>query len=178
MAYANVEDGTYVGNIGRVYDLRRVGQDNKAVIDFTVAATPRYYETGEWVEGEVMWISCTAWNRLAEEISENLSAGIRVMVIGHKSTKKGYTKEDGTEVPEREILVVDFIGPEMTFGGVSVKKREKNVGGASPRPKTSASSSSAAPLKKEAKKSAPKSDDFDIDDFDIDDEFDDDEQPF
>ena len=40
MASVGIEQ-TIVGNVGNVYELRRVGKDNRAVIDFSVAVTPR-----------------------------------------------------------------------------------------------------------------------------------------
>lgn len=181
MAYVDKDNGFYVGNIGNIYELRRVGKDNRAVVDFSVACTPRYRNNnGEWEEGEVVWVNATAWGAIAEHVSESLAKGDRVMVKGREDMKAAYTKEDGTEVPERPFLVVEYVGPELFFNNVKVERRGSRGSSGSPRPSSSSngssSSSNTTSLKKEASKPAAKAKSVD-DEFDLD-EFDDLDQPF
>ena len=114
MASVGIEQ-TIVGNVGNVYELRRVGQDKRAVIDFSVAVTPRSYnpDSKEWQDGETTWVSCTAWDRLAENIEKSFGKGksTRVIVKGRVRTKPEFTKDDGTVVPPRDYLNVEFAGP-------------------------------------------------------------------
>jgi len=180
MAYVDEENGFYVGNIGNIYELRRVGKDNRSVVDFSLACTPRYRNNnGEWEEGEVVWVNATAWGTIAEHISESLSKGDRVMVKGRKEMKPKYTKDDGTEIPERPFLVVEYAGPELFFNNVKVERRGSRGSSGSPRPSSSNNSSSSnntTSLKKETSKPEAQAKSVN-DDFDLD-EFDDLDQPF
>lgn len=106
---------TIVGTIGNVYDLRTVGQDNREVIDFSVAVTPRRQVNGEWTDGETYWVTITAWGRLAKNISESFKKGDRVFVIGRTEMKPGYTNKDNVEVAGRPIVVADFAGLEVSY---------------------------------------------------------------
>lgn len=159
-----------VGNIGNVYELRRVGSDNKAVIDFSVAVTPRVRnpKTNDWEDGTTSWVNCVAWGRLAENIEQSFNKGDRVILQGEMKDKPAYTKDDGTEVPSRPQLIVNFAGLELGFNSA---KSERNSGG------SSSVSSSKAPAKKAPAKKAPvKSESFD--DLNLDDDLDLDDEPF
>lgn len=172
MASVGIEQ-TIVGNVGNVYELRRVGKDNRAVIDFSVAVTPRSYnaDSKEWVDGETTWVNCTAWDRLAENIEKSFGKGkaTRVIVKGRVKTKPEFTKDDGTVIPPRDYLNVEFAGPEIFFDPALPVKGERSTGSSS----SSNSASSAPAAKKSAPKkaAAPKKDeDLDDLDFDLDEE--------
>lgn len=173
MASVGIEQ-TIVGNVGNVYELRRVGKDNRAVIDFSVAVTPRSFnpDTKEWQDGETTWVNCTAWDRLAENIEKSFGKGksTRVIVKGRVKTKPEFTKDDGTVIPPRDFLNVEYAGPEIFFDPALPVKGERSNGGSSNG--SSNNSRSSAPAKKaEPKKAAPKKDaDLDDLDFDLDDD--------
>lgn len=173
MASVGIEQ-TIVGNVGNVYELRRVGKDSRAVIDFSVAVTPRSFnpETKEWQDGETTWVNCTAWDRLAENIEKSFGKGktTRVIVKGRVKTKPEFTKDDGTVIPPRDFLNVEYAGPEIFFDPALPVKGERSNGGSSNG--SSNNSRSSAPAKKaEPKKAAPKKDaDLDDLDFDLDDD--------
>jgi single stranded DNA-binding protein len=147
---------TIVGNIGSVYEMRTVGKDQRAVIDFTVAVTPRKKVDDDWVDGDTYWANVTAWGKLAENISTSFRSGDRVFVKGRTDMKAGYENKAGEQVPARPMLTADFAGLEL--GNHSAKSdRVKRDGG-----------STAAPEKKAAPKKAtkPAVDDLDFDDDD------------
>ena len=159
---ATLAQQVLVGNIGKVYDLRTVGKNNSAVLDFSLAITPRKKEGDDWVDGETYWVNCTAWNKLAENISESFKSGDRVIVVGRTDMKEGYTNKDGDAMPARPILIVDFAGLEVSYNGAESKR------------KTSGEGRSSAPARPAAKKAAPPKkeeaeDDIFADDFDFDD---------
>lgn len=104
---------TIIGNIGQVYEMRRVGSDNRAVVDFTVAVTPRKQVNGEWTDGITNWISVTAWAKLAENIKESFRSGDRVVIIGRTDMKPGYKNKDGVDVPARPYVVAEYAGLEV-----------------------------------------------------------------
>lgn len=183
MAYVDEENGFYVGNVGNVYEKRTVGKDNRSVVDFSIACTPRYKnESGGWEEGEVTWVNITAWGSLADHVSESLQKGDRVMVKGRQEMKDEYKKDDGTVVPARPFLVAEYVGPELFFNNVTVQRRSsapRDGSTISPKPKNGSSNGNASNTTtvKKSSKPAAKSDPVDdLDDFDLD-GFDD-EQPF
>lgn len=167
MASVGIEQ-TIVGNVGNVYELRRVGKDNRAVIDFSVAVTPRSYnaDTKEWTDGETTWVNCTAWDRLAENIEKSFGKGkaTRVIVKGKVKTKPEFTKDDGTVIPPRDFLNVEYAGPEIFFDPALPVKGERSNGSSS---NNSASSAPAAKKSAPKKAAAPKKDE-DLDDLDFD----------
>lgn len=165
---------TVVGNIGNVYEPRTVGKDNRSVIDFSVAVTPRVRNAqGEWEDGDTTWVNCTAWDRLADNIegsfatgkgdSRQVKKGDRVIVIGKVRTKPEYTKDDGTVIPAREYISVDYIGIELGFVAAHSERGEGGRGGAS-------SNGPARASKPAAKKPAAKKETSfdDLDDLDLD----------
>lgn len=162
---------TLVGNVGTVYELRTVGKDNKSVVDFTVAVTPRKRTPeGEWVDGDTLWHTVTAWGKLADNVVESLNKGDQVIVHGREEMKPGYTNKAGEEVPGRPIVVADFVGLEL--GRHAAKSaRVPGAGGGNSRP------ASSAPAQSKPQAAAPaETDIFANDDFSVD--FDADEPPF
>jgi single-strand DNA-binding protein len=93
-----------------------------AVANFTVASTPRTFDrqTGEWKDGEALFLRCTAWRQLAENVAESLNRGMRVVVEGRLRQRSYETKEG-----ERRTVVeldVDEIGPSLKFATAKVMK--------------------------------------------------------
>lgn len=167
---------TLVGSVGRVYDLRTVGQNNNEVIDFTVAVTPRKKVGDDWVDGTTYWMTVTAWGRLAKNIAESFRPGDRVVVIGRTEMKDAYTNKDGGEVPARAILIADFAGLEVSYNPAKSDRVSKSDGGSSSSRSSSSGSSSSSSSRRNddddapAKSSSKASQDDDLD-FDDDDSF-------
>lgn len=169
MASVGIEQ-TIIGNVGNVYELRRVGKDKRAVIDFSIAVTPRVQNptSKEWEDGQTTWVNCTAWDRLAENIEKSFGKAkdgkaSRVIVKGYVKTKPEFTKEDGTVIAPKDFLNVVAAGPEIFFDPAVPVRSER--GGSS----SSSSSSESRPAAKASapKKSEPKKD-ADLDDLDFD----------
>ena len=84
------------------------------VASFTVAHTPRTFDraANEWKDGETMFLTCSAWRQLAENIAETLSAkGMRVIVQGRLKQRSYETKEG----ERRTVYEVDVeeVGPSL-----------------------------------------------------------------
>jgi single-strand DNA-binding protein len=122
---------TIVGVVGNIYDLRTVGKDNKSVIDFSVAVTPRKMVDGEWTDAETIWTNVTAWARLADNIAESWQKGDRVFVHGRCDMKAGYTNRDGVEVAAKEIIIAEFAGHENSYRPSTQERTDKGNSGAS-----------------------------------------------
>ena len=103
---------TLVGNLTADPTLRWT-QSGSAVADFTVASTPRTYDrnAGEWRDGDPLFMRCSVWRDVAENVAESLRKGMRVIVVG-RLTQRSYETQQG----ERRTVVelqVDEVGPSL-----------------------------------------------------------------
>ena len=84
------------------------------VASFTVAHTPRTFDraTNEWKDGEAMFLTCSAWRQLAENVAETLSAkGMRVIVQG-RLKQRSYETKEGERRTVYEVEVEE-VGPSL-----------------------------------------------------------------
>jgi single-strand DNA-binding protein len=105
---------TVIGNLTSDPELRFTAS-GAAVANFTVASTPRTLDraTQEWKDGEALFLRCSAWRQMAENVAESLSRGSRVMVSGRLKQRSFDTKEG-----EKRTVVeldVDEIGPSLRY---------------------------------------------------------------
>ena len=118
---------TVVGNITADPELRFTA-NGAAVANFTVASTPRTFDrqTSEWKDGETLFLRCSAWREMAENVAETLSRGTRVIAQGRLRSRTFDTKEG-----ERRTvfeLDVDEVGPSLRYASASVTKNERSGG--------------------------------------------------
>lgn len=105
---------TVVGNLTADPETKFTANGH-AVTNFTVASTSRLYDraTGEWRDGEVVFLRCSAWRGLGENIAASLTKGVRVIVTGALRVRN-FDREDGSKGTSVE-LVVDEIGPSLKY---------------------------------------------------------------
>jgi single-strand DNA-binding protein len=74
---------TVVGNIVEDPELKFTAS-GVAVARFRVASTPRILDrtTGDWRDGESLFLRCVVWRQAAEHVAESLQRGARVIVVG------------------------------------------------------------------------------------------------
>ena len=67
---------TVVGNLTADPELRFT-PSGAAVANFTVASTPRIYDrqSGEWKDGDALFLRCNIWREAAENVAESLTRG-------------------------------------------------------------------------------------------------------
>lgn len=118
---------TMVGNLTADPELRFL-PSGVAMLKFTVASTPRTLdkESGQWKDGEPLFIACTAWRELAEHAAESLAKGARVMVIGRLRQSRWETEEG--EKRSAYGLDVDEVGPSLRFATAKVQKMSRKAG--------------------------------------------------
>ncbi|WP_019159592.1 single-stranded DNA-binding protein [Brevibacterium senegalense] len=119
---------TVVGNITADPELRFTA-NGAAVANFTVASTPRTFDrqTNDWKDQETLFLRCSAWREMAENVAETLSRGTRVIAQGRLRSRTFDTKEG-----ERRTvfeLDVDEVGPSLRYASASVTKNERSGGG-------------------------------------------------
>src|SRR6201981_612820 len=83
------------------------------VARFRVASTPRFRDnnTGEWKDGDSLFLTCNVWRQAAENTAESLARGMRVIVSGRLRQRSYETKEgEKRTVYEGEV---DDGGPSL-----------------------------------------------------------------
>lgn len=112
---------TVVGNVVVDPELR-TSQAGKPWVTFRVASTPRVRDrsSGNWVDGETLWLGCRAFGEMAENIANSLTKGTRVIVQGRLSSRS-YTDNQGQQRTSLD-LDVDSIGPELRFATAQVTR--------------------------------------------------------
>ena len=93
-----------------------------AVARFRLASTPRYRDssTGEWKDGDTLFMTCQAWRQLAEHVAESLSKGTQVILTG-RLRQRSYEAQDGGKRTVYEIEA-DEIGPSLRNATAKVEK--------------------------------------------------------
>jgi single-strand DNA-binding protein len=112
---------TLVGNLVDDPELRFT-PSGAAVANFRVASTPRTYDrqSGEWKDGESLFISCSVWRQAAENVAESLQRGMRVIVQGRLKSRSYETRE-GEKRTVFEIDV-DEVGPSLRSATAKVTR--------------------------------------------------------
>lgn len=122
---------TLIGNLTRDPELRFT-PSGAAVTDFTVASTARTFDrqTNEWKDGDTLFIRCSAWRQLAENVAGSLAKGQRVIVTGALKVRQ-YDKDDGSKGTSVE-MTVDEVGPSLR-NATAVVTRATSQGGGQPQ---------------------------------------------
>ncbi len=119
---------TVIGNLTDAPELRFT-PSGAAVARFRVASTPRFMDrqSGEWKDGEPLFLSCTVWRQAAENVAESLERGSRVIVSG-RLRQRSYETREGEKRTVIE-LEVDEIGPSLRYATAKVQKMSRSGGG-------------------------------------------------
>jgi single-strand DNA-binding protein len=144
---------TIVGNITRDPELRFTpsGQANARL---GVAVNRRWQDkgSGEWQEA-TSFFDVICWRELAENVSESLKRGARVVVTGRLEQRTYETREGGEKRSVVEIIA-DEVAPSLRWATAKVEKTERR-GAGEPGGGGGGSGRSAAPVGE-----APPYDDF------------------
>ena len=119
---------TIAGNLVDDPELRFT-PGGQAVARFRIASTPRYRDnqTGEWKDGDTLFLTCQAWRQLAQNAAESLERGMRAIVTGRLRQRSYETKEgDKRTVYELEI---DDAGPALSRATAKVTKVSRSGSG-------------------------------------------------
>jgi single-strand DNA-binding protein len=116
---------TVIGNLTADPELRFTAS-GAAVANFTVASTPRTFDraSGEWKDGEALFLRCNIWRQPAENVAESLVRGSRVIVSGRLKQRSFETKEG----EKRTVieLEVDEIGPSLRYATAKVNRAQRS----------------------------------------------------
>jgi single-strand DNA-binding protein len=118
---------TVIGNLTDDPELRFT-PSGAAVAKFRIASTPRNLDkaTGEWKDGEPLFLACSVWRQVAENVAESLQRGARVVVTG-RLRQRSYETKEGEKRTVYE-LEVDEIGPSLRYATAKVQKMSRSGG--------------------------------------------------
>lgn len=113
---------TVVGNATSDPELRFTPA-GKAVANFTIASTPRFFKDGEWRDGDPLFLRCNVWGMAAENAAESFKRGDRLIAQGRLKQRSFETKEgEKRTVVELEI---DEVGPSTKFHAAKSLRPER-----------------------------------------------------
>ena len=119
---------TLIGNLTADPELRFT-PSGAPVANFTVASTPRTFDrqSGEWRDGDAMFLNCAVWRQYAENVAESLQKGMRVIVQGRLKSRSYETREG----EKRTVFEVDVeeIGPALRYATAKVTRSSGGGGG-------------------------------------------------
>jgi len=119
---------TVIGNLTADPELRFT-PSGAPVANFTVASTPRTFDrqSGEWRDGDAMFLSCAVWRQYAENVAESLQKGMRVIVQGRLKSRSYETREG----EKRTVFEIDVeeIGPALRYATAKVTRTSGGGGG-------------------------------------------------
>ena len=101
------------------------------VAKFRIASTPRFRDsaTGEWKDGDTLFLTCQVWRQQAENVTESLRRGMRAIVTG-RLRQRSYETQEGEKRTVYE-LQVDEAGPSLRSATAKVTMASRNGNGGS-----------------------------------------------
>ena len=119
---------TIIGNLVDDPELRFT-PTGQPVARFRVASTPRWRDqaSGEWKDGESLFLTCNVWRQAAENVAESLQRGMRVIVSG-RLRQRNYETQQGEKRTVFEVEV-DDVGPSLRNASAKVTKAQRTGGG-------------------------------------------------
>ncbi|QWS68159.1 ssDNA binding protein [Gordonia phage VanLee] len=118
---ANDTTMTIVGNLVDDPELRFTPAGH-AVANLTIATTPRRFDknTNEWIDRETMYLRGSVWREQAENATETLAKGNRVVVIGNLVQRSYETKEG----EKRYVLELEIqeISASLKYASAKIAK--------------------------------------------------------
>ena len=119
---------TVVGNLVADPELRFTAS-GQPVATFRVASTPRVRDnaSGEWKDGDSLFLTCNVWRQAAENVAESLQRGMRVIVSG-RLRQRNYETKEGEKRTVYEVEV-DDVGPSLRNASAKVTRAQRSGGG-------------------------------------------------
>lgn len=114
---------TIIGNLTADPEMRTT-RNGSTVANFSIAATPRVFDkqSNQWVDGDALFLRCSAWRDLATHCAQSLAKGMRVIAQG-RLQQRSYQAQDGSNRTVIE-MTVDEIGPSLRYATAQVQKMQ------------------------------------------------------
>lgn len=133
---------TLVGNVTREPELRFT-PNGQATLSFGVAVNRRWQnrQTQEWEEA-TSYFDVVCWREMAENASESLFKGARVIVTG-RLEQRSWESQDGDRRSKVEVIA-DEVGPSLRWATAQVTRNERRSPGEAPRAREMAAAPSGS----------------------------------
>jgi len=97
------------------------------VCNFRIGVSSRWRDrqSGQWRDGEATFYTVSCWRQLAENASESLHKGDRVIVVG-RLRDRSWTTPEGEQRTSHEIDA-DTVGPDLTRHVASLRKSYRSA---------------------------------------------------
>jgi single-strand DNA-binding protein len=119
---------TITGNLIEDPELRFTPA-GQPVARFRIASTPRYRDgkSGEWKDGDPLFLTVNVWRQAAENVAESMTRGMRAIVTG-RLRQRSYETKDGEKRTVYE-LEADEVGVSLRNATAKVAKVARTSGG-------------------------------------------------
>jgi single-strand DNA-binding protein len=146
MAYDNTV--VLVGNVTRDPELRFT-PNGQATTSFGLAVNRRWQnrQTQEWEE-QTSFFDVVCWREMAENVSESIARGSRVIVTGRLEQRSWETPEGDKR--SRVEVIADELGPSLRWATAQVVKNERRGAATNGAPSSPAPSARPAPVAADA----------------------------
>lgn len=107
------QEVTLVGNVGRVEDVRFT-QSGKQVTNFSLAINE-----GSGDNKTTLWVRVTCWEKLADIVTQYVTKGRQVLVVGRLAQPNAYLDKNGKAAAAIEVTAstVRLLGNRDDGGG-------------------------------------------------------------
>ena len=113
----------FIGNIGKIET--RYSSNGDAITNFSIACNESFKDKNGDKVDKTEWISCVAFRKLAEIMTQYCHKGMQIYVSGKLQTRK-YTDKNGIE-----RYVTEVIADEMKMAHCELlalcRQRKKNI---------------------------------------------------
>lgn len=94
----------------------RFGQSGTAIASMRVVAADRRMnkQSGEWEDGDVLWIDVTAFKQLAENVVESVQKGDLVVITGRLKTDE-WTDRETQQKRSKVTVIADTVAASLAF---------------------------------------------------------------
>ena len=118
---------TLVGNVTRDPEIRYT-PSGQTVATFGLAVNRRWQnrQTNEWEE-QVSFFDVKCWAQMAENVSESVAKGTRVVVTG-RLEQRSWETDNGDKRSKIEV-VADEVAPSLRWATAQVSKIERSQAG-------------------------------------------------
>ena len=109
---------TLVGNLGRDPEMRYT-PSGVPVASFSVATSKRYQgQDGQWQE-KTIWFRVAAWRKTAETVSQYLTKGSKVLIVGELEEPRTWVDKEGNTQVSLEVTAqtIRFLSPRGENAG-------------------------------------------------------------
>ena len=103
----NLNELTFIGNVGSQPELRHTQTSNKAVTDFFLAITENWKNQAGEIESETTWVKVVCWDNTAESVAKVINKGDLVFIRGKlriKTIEKDGVKFQKVEAHAQNVL--------------------------------------------------------------------------